>query len=192
MGKAVINTTLINFAAFQIGWFACVLGAAYHMPWVGPVVVALAIALHLQRARAPMREVMLILAAGLVGAIWDSLLVAYAGMRYTSGTLIANTAPYWIVAMWMLFATTLNVSLRWLKQRWMLAALFGALGGPLAYYAGAELGALTFTDLGLAITALAIGWALLVPLLMALSNRFDGALPGPNVQPNGTLETNHV
>jgi hypothetical protein len=171
-----MNPTILNFAAFQIGWFACVLGGAYGLPWVGPVVVGLAIALHLQRAHEPASEILLIVCVGVIGAVWDSLLVAYAGLNYTSGTLISNTAPYWIVAMWMLFATTLNVSLRWLKQRWLLGALFGAVGGPLAYYAGARLGALTFAERDLAMAALAFGWAVLVPLLMALSNRFDGVV----------------
>ncbi len=35
---------LLNFAAFQIGWFACVLGAANGFPWLGPVVVAAVVA----------------------------------------------------------------------------------------------------------------------------------------------------
>jgi hypothetical protein len=28
---------LVNFVAFQLGWFACVLGAAQGLPWLGPV-----------------------------------------------------------------------------------------------------------------------------------------------------------
>jgi len=40
-------------------------------------------------------------------------------------------------------ATTLNVSMAWLRGRYALAAIFGAFGGPLAYYSGAKLGAMT-------------------------------------------------
>ena len=62
-------------------------------------------------------------------------------LEYPSGILLSNTAPHWIVAMWVLFASTLNVSLRWLRGRWALATLLGAVAGPLAYYGGAGLGA---------------------------------------------------
>ncbi len=38
---------MLNFVAFQLGWFACVLGAANALPWLGPVVVATVVSLHL-------------------------------------------------------------------------------------------------------------------------------------------------
>jgi hypothetical protein len=76
--------------------------------------------------------------------------------------------------MWAIFATTLNISLRWLKGRWLVAILSGAIAGPLAYYAGARLGGVVFTDQTIALIALSMGWAVLMPLLMALSQRLDG------------------
>jgi len=95
-------------------------------------------------------------------------------LGYTSGIVINNTAPYWIIVMWGLFATTLNVSLRWLKNRTMLAAFVGAIAGPLAYYGGQKLGAVQFLDTEFAFIALALGWAVFTPLLMILSNNLDG------------------
>jgi hypothetical protein len=35
---------LTNFIAFQVCWFACVLGAAKGMEWIGPLSVALFLA----------------------------------------------------------------------------------------------------------------------------------------------------
>jgi hypothetical protein len=55
-------------------------------------------------------------------------------------------APVWIIAMWAGFATLLHVALRWLLPHRWLAALLGAVGGPLAYYAGMRLGAVNFPD----------------------------------------------
>ena len=43
-------------------------------------------------------------------------------LAYPSGTFIAGLAPYWIVGMWMLFATTLNITFRWLHERMWLAS----------------------------------------------------------------------
>ncbi len=97
---------------------------------------------------------------------------------YSSGLLFAGTAPYWIVAMWLLFATLLNRSLRWMHDRLAVAAVFGAIGGPLAFYAGHRLGAVEFGNFPLAMVALAIGWALILPLLVAMARRLDGVEPG--------------
>jgi hypothetical protein len=165
---------LSNFIAFQIGWFACVLGGAHGVPWLGSSIAVLIVAWHMTHAARPKQELILVLIAGAIGAIWDSALVTLGWISFPSGTLLAGTAPYWMVALWMLFATTLNVSLAWLKRSALLAALFGAIGGPLAYYGGAKLGALSFLAPTPALVALALGWGLLTPLLIMLALRFDG------------------
>ncbi|NJN45296.1 MAG: DUF2878 domain-containing protein [Candidatus Competibacteraceae bacterium] len=165
---------VVNFIAFQIGWLACVLGGARELPWAGTGLAAALIAVHLWRSPNPRRELILIVTVGVLGAIWDSLLVTLGWLIYPSGTLIAGTAPHWIVAMWMLFATTLNVSLRWLHGRLLLATILGAIGGPLAYFAGYRLGGVEFSQLWVGLTALGLGWAVLMPLLTVLAERFDG------------------
>jgi hypothetical protein len=78
---------------------------------------------------------------------------------------------YWLVILWALFATTLNSSLRALQSRPWIAAALGAAGGPLAYYAGARLGALQFLEPAAMLAALALGWALATPLLLSLARR---------------------
>ena len=83
-------------------------------------------------------------------------------------------ARLWVV-LWMLFATTLNVSLRWLRSSVALTALFGGIGGPLAFYGGAKLGGVNFLDYQSGLTALAIGWAVMTPMLVLLATRLDGA-----------------
>lgn len=166
-------TLLFNFVAFQVGWFACVLGGAYRMPLVGTGIALTIVVLHLARVADPVAELKLILAAAGIGLILDPMLALAGLITFTSGTLFAGTVAHWMVALWMLFATTLNVSLRWLKRRAAVAVLFGAIGGPLAYLAGEKLGALQFeTNLGIA--AVAIGWAVAMYLLVLLARRFDG------------------
>jgi len=95
-------------------------------------------------------------------------------VSYPPGYLYTSAAPYWIVAMWMLFGTTLNVSMNWLKGRPVLAFVFGLVGGPLAYYTGFKLGAISFDDLFAAMTALALGWGFVMPILLTLAERYDG------------------
>jgi hypothetical protein len=167
-----------NFLLFQLAWFACVLGAANGHPWVGPAVVAGLVVLHLRFVPEPRAESMLLVAAAVIGTAFDSLLVSTGWLAYPSGQWVEYMAPYWIIAMWVGFATTLNVSLNWLKHRPAMAAGFGAIGGPLAYLAGEKLGGVIFTSSAAALVALAIGWGLIMPLLMALAARLDGWRPG--------------
>jgi len=170
----MLSHKMINFVLFQIGWFACVLSGAARQPLIGVAIAAAIIGWHVWRAQQPSREIILLLLAMLVGALWDSLLVWQAWLDYPAGILLPHTAPYWIIIMWALFASTLNLSLRWLKAHLLLAVILGAVAGPLAYYAGARLGAVDFLQPTPAFIALALGWAVFTPLLVILSNRFDG------------------
>lgn len=166
-----------NFVAFQVAWLSSVIGGAQQMPWLGPVAVSIALALHIRAARKPFEEILLILACALIGAAFDSVLVTAGWVTYESGLFSSYLAPYWIITMWMLFATTLNVSMRWLRGRPVLAAFFGFYGGPAAYIAGQELGGIILTNQVAALVALAIGWAAMMPLLMWFSENLDG-MPG--------------
>jgi hypothetical protein len=170
---------LLNFVAFQVAWLACVLGGANDRTLAGTLVVAAVIGLHLALAQRPRPEALLIVVAAVIGLIWDSWLVALGLMSYPTGNFAPGLAPYWIVAMWALFATSLNLSMAWLKGRPWLAALFGAVGGPLAYLAGARLGGLQMSDPVLALGAQAFGWAVLFPLLTSLAARLNGFGPAP-------------
>ena len=153
------------------------------MPLLGPGLVAIAVAYHLYTAPSPRPEMILIAIAAAVGSVWDSMLVAAGWLVYPSGTLLAGTAPYWITALWVAFATTFNVSLRWFKPRLVLAAVLGTIGGPLAFLAGERLGGVVFTDYSAALTALALGWALLMPLMMLIAQRFNGFDETPTTAP---------
>ena len=165
----------INFIAFQVGWFSAVLSAAAGRPWIGALVMTAVILLHLRRSERPGSELALVGACGIIGGVWDSLLVALGWVSYPSGMLLPYAAPFWIVGMWMLFATTLNVSLGWLKGRTLLAVVFGAAGGPLAYFTGEKLGGIILVSPVSALVALGVGWGALMPLLLQLADRLESA-----------------
>lgn len=166
---------LANLIVFQCGWFACVLAAAHDYPWLGTAAAMLIVGWHLYRLPRPATGLALILLCGLLGLVLDSLPVALGLLHYHSGMLISDLAPNWIIAMWLLFATLPNISLRWLRGHMALAAGLGAVGGPLAYYAGIRLGAASFTEPAWqALLLLAANWAIAMPLIMALASRFDG------------------
>lgn len=164
---------VMNIAVYQCAWLACVLSAAAQRPSIGVAVASAAVLLHLYAAPSPRRELPLIAVATLAGAAFESLLMASGWVRspvLPGGSLM----PAWMVALWAVFATTLNVSLRALRRRYLVTAVLAAVGAPLAYQAGAALGALQWVQAGPALLLVACGWALLLPLLMRTAQRFDG------------------
>ena len=168
----------INLIAFQAGWFACIFSAAKGMPWIAAGASVAVVLLHLARARDARAELKLALATALIGAIFENALALAAWTGFDGGQLAPRTAPVWMVAQWMMFATTLNLSLAWMKPRLALAAALGAIGAPLSYMAGERLGAIQILDRDAALIALAIGWALLAPLLLVLARRWNGCGEG--------------
>ena len=169
----------INFIAFQAAWFACVLAAAEGRALVATLAVAVAVGVHLWLVPRRAPEAMLVLVVTSIGLFWDSLVVSLGLVRYTTGNFADGVAPVWIIAMWALFATSLNLSMGWLKGRPWLAALFGAVGGPLAYLAGERLGGVQMPDPVMALGTQAIGWAAILPLLTLLATRLNGFEPAP-------------
>ncbi len=151
------------------------LGAANGLPWAGIAVAAAIVAWHALRARQPREELKLVALAVAAGALADSALAASGWVAFAPDVAAHALAPIWILAMWALFATTLNVSLAWLRPRLVLAGFHGALSGPLAYWAGARLGALELRQPVAALAALALGWAAILPGLLAAGRRLDGA-----------------
>ena len=170
---------VLNVTAAQIGWFGSVFGGAQQMPWIGPLAALIALSIHFYFARRPIEELILIMSCAAIGAAFDSALVAAGWVQYYSGQFSDVMAPYWIITMWMLFATTLNVSMRWLRGRNRLAMIFGFIGGPLAYIGGEKLGGIELVNQFAALAALGIGWAVMMPILLWLAQTFDGISEEP-------------
>lgn len=160
---------LINILALQAGWFACVLGASFGHPYLGPAVAAGLIVLHLSLSDDRRREALLIAAAAVMGTGLDALLLNTGAISFADAMWIGWAAPLWMTALWMNFATSLNVALGWLKGRYLLAGVVGAGGGALAYTAGARLGAISL-EAAWAPAGIAAAWALALPALILINH----------------------
>lgn len=115
---------------------------------------------------------LLLLAFGL-GLIADSLLARAGLVSYASPIPSSHWAPFWILALWINFALTLNHSMAWLKAKPWLACLFGAVGGPLSYFFAARTWhAVTLIEsVPLALGVIAVTWAIVTPLLCRVAQR---------------------
>ena len=172
---------LINFVVFQSAWFAAVLGAAHQLPLWGTAAVMAAFAWHLSVSARPTEEAKLFGLICLIGFVVETGNVLLGHVSYPSGQPVASLAPYWMVALWGLLAIALNVTMRWLKHRYLLAAVLGAIAGPASFVSGVKLGGAQFVHTAPALIIMACSWAVLMPALMWLSMRFDGVAV-PRVQ----------
>ena len=161
---------LLNFLFFQIGWFACVLGAAYGYSSLGSSIAVCIVLMHVILVPDRRNEIWFISFVTIVGTFWECFLVAQQWLVYPEGQFSPFLAPHWIIAMWALFAMTINHSMLWMRGRMLLASVSGAIFGPLSFLAGEKLGAVAFLDREMAFLMLATGWAWLMPLIMTLTD----------------------
>jgi hypothetical protein len=169
----------INFVLFQAAWFAAVLGAAHGMPWLGVIAVPLALALHLALSPDWRPELLLALAAAATGFVFDSILIAAGMFSPVPYILPSPFSSLWMVMLWVNLATTMNVSMGWLSGRYALAAVFGAIGGPVAYYSGAKLGAMTRSPDAGGLAGIGIAWAIAMPFLYGAAASINARYGGP-------------
>ncbi|GAB2627967.1 DUF2878 domain-containing protein [Novilysobacter erysipheiresistens] len=160
-----------NLVGYQLVWFAAVIGAGRGSPWWG--VVAAVVFVAAQGGTSPWRgsDVRVVAGALACGVVLDGGLALTGWLGYAAATP-ALLAPLWILALWAAFAMTINHSLGFLHGRPWLAAVFGAVGGPLAYLGAARgFAAVELVAPVPALVSLAAGWALALPLLVRLGRR---------------------
>ena len=166
------HAQLVNYALYQIGWFACVLGGASHRPWTGCLIALILIGVHLALSVERALDVRLVVLAAAIGGIVEMLQIAAGTYRFTSGTVIDALPPPWLLAMWAQFATTLRFSLRSVVTRPVPAMLFGAAGGPLAFLAGERLGAVTLLPpIAYGLLRLSVSWAIAMIIFSTVVRR---------------------
>ena len=153
---------LVNLLIYNLIWLICVLGGN-SLAWLGLILVAG----HFLVSPSRRRDALLATVMLVIGVIVDGTLV---GIGFFSFIPDQFPIPLWLATIWLALATLPNHSLSWMKARPLLSALFGALGGPLAYWGGVRLGAATLNwPLLESLLLLAVVWGLLWPLIMLLS-----------------------
>jgi hypothetical protein len=163
---------VLSFAFMQVGWFACVIGAARGYPWLGPAIVFVGLAIHVrtQPEAARVKEVLVLALAAVFGFLVDTALLR-AGVTSVVG---AAVSPPWLVALWpnLAAATARGGSLGSLERRPILGVLLGMLGGPCAYDAGARLGAIGLAESRLgALVIIGAAWCFVLPTFFWLRRR---------------------
>ena len=166
------NSSVLRLAwsviGLNVGWFACVLGAAWDLHWLSLVIVLLLVVIHMfviGRERFP-PAILLGLASLMVGLVSDTALIAL-GAYEPNRWLIPNPiTTIWLLMLWVNFSLALNESLKWLQKHLFVSAITGSIFGPLAYLAGSRLGAVQITPpVFTGLLQIGAAWFIAMPLM---------------------------
>lgn len=172
-----MSFTVITFIAYEALWFAVVIGAAKGNAWVGMVLSVAFVAWQVLASSQRAVACRLVALAVLLGLLVDGGANGLGLVRYASDGLALppGGAPLWILGLWGAFGVTMVSAFRWIAGRPIVAAILGAMGGPLSYM-GAQRGwgAVEFiSPTWHALVYLAAGWAIALAVLALAAARFS-------------------
>lgn len=151
----------INILAYQLCWWLLV---CFGVDALSIIAVIFTIGFYLVTESGRWAKWVMLLVVTLIGIGCDSAL-AYLGI-YGSHWQDQGIAP-WLCLLWPVFATLLNVSLKWFQNHLVIASICGAIGGPSSYWAGAKLANIAQLSLS-TLLILALVWLVLTPILLSL------------------------
>lgn len=155
------SRNLLAFISFNLGWWVCMIGAKTGWPLAGPIYCVFALGLHFWAFPKPRAEFAFVLIMALIGSILDSALINFGLFQFRPIPL--DIAPPWLIAMWALFAMTMETSELLRKRIWLLM-LISAVTAPLSYFAGEAMGKVIYArPLWMSLPIHAVIWAFLMP-----------------------------
>jgi hypothetical protein len=170
-----------NFIGYQLVWFAVVGTAAGSRPWLGFAAAAVFVAVQISISDRRAQDLRLLLVAFALGLGVDGTLSELGWIRYDAPApaLPSGGAPLWILALWVSFSLTLTRSLAWLSGHPVWTAVFGAIGGPLAYWGAARgFHTVRFVPPSYRVIAgLAAGWSTAMSVLFHMVRRWPSSSP---------------
>lgn len=155
---------LINIIGFNIVWFGLVYFGNNFTP-----IALLYFSAHFVFFAKNNGEPKYLLLIALIGILTDSFLHYFNVFIFLPNEHI----PLWLACLWLCFSTTLYHSLRFLgKSIWF--QLLAGFVAPFSYFAGNQLGAVTFGNSSLiTYIVLAITWSSLFVLFFSLKKHFQ-------------------
>jgi len=161
---------ILNFVAFQLVWFIAIFSAASNKSFLAIPAVLFFAVVQIFYSRCKLTDLTLVLIGFVIGMTIDSIWLNLHWIDY-SDIYFSSVAPLWIGCLWINFMLTLNHSMSWLNHRLLWLSVLSLIAAPLSYYAGARAGAIILNEPLLALIAVALSWAIWIPVAMHIANR---------------------
>jgi hypothetical protein len=157
---------LINALLFQLAWFGCVAGGDS----LAFALLVIIFYIHIKYLKLDRTELIFIGLVAFAGFLMDTIL-SIAGI-FKFENIQFGYIPTWLICLWMIFATTINLSLAWLHDRLLLALVLGAIGGPMSYFAGSNLSSVVIAPPQfVSLVIISLCWAVFFPLVLYAARR---------------------
>jgi hypothetical protein len=157
--RSAMGIKIIAFVWFHFAWFACV-----YLGLKGLSLVSLALPIvsffllsRIETLTKNKLKKLFLLAA--IGIVFDFLAIRLEWITFPQHE---GLFPYWLLSMWLLFVAILPLT-EFMKNQLLVAAILGAIFGPLSYYSGNALGVL-FMSGTITLIAYALFWSIYFPL----------------------------
>ncbi|RDX35842.1 DUF2878 domain-containing protein [Kangiella sp. HD9-110m-PIT-SAG07] len=174
MARTTISANnIVNFVLFQLVWIGFVFGAAENYIWVGCVLLVIMLTWQLWPTRRANSDFFVIGASAAFGFVLASAWSASGLIVYDHHWPVREIAPWWIVALWVVFGASFNHSLGWIQKSPYLAGLMAAIGGPVSYMAAERVGAVIIFKPFITLSLMAVGWFIIAFLLTILTDRYQ-------------------
>lgn len=161
------RSKIVNALGYQAVWLTILISVNKGYFWFG-FFTSLAFALLMLCFGGKARQDRRIVLIGLIlGVTTDTLFAASGWIQYAMPWTVTSIAPLWIIALWLAFSFTLNHSMSFLRENYATAAVFGLLGGPLAYWcADRVFNVIEYgTDISLVMIGLGLCWGCVIPAI---------------------------
>ena len=168
--------TILNAALYTAGWLICVISGARGDVWLPTLFTIISVFgqlayWHRTDLNKYWRDLFLLVYATTIGLIMEMVFIGGGILHYaTKSSLFYLFPPSWLLWLYPLFSLTLNHSLSWIGRSYVIAAVFGGVGGALSYLSGHYLGAVNFGDpLFFSLCVVALFWAIFMCVIVYLN-----------------------
>lgn len=156
-----------NLLLFKVSWFGLVI---FQNSFVAISLFLLGI--HFLITADHKKELLAVITIASIGIAVDYIL-AYSGVFVFSNT---SFIPFWLICLWLIFATTIANTLAFLSEKPLYQMLVGGTFAPLSYLAGAQMGSVSFgystTETYLILAAI---WAPLLAAFFLINSKFSAS-----------------
>ncbi len=136
---------IINVLFFYTIWWGTVGAISLGLNIIPPIITSLIIILHLYIISEPKKEIIFLVGCATIGLFIELIYLNSNFLSYYGYYIFSNQfPPIWTICMWISLALTLNHSMAFLKNRWLLIIFLGMIFGPICYLSLMKLNAIQF------------------------------------------------
>ena len=156
----MMTKNLFTILGFKLVWLSCVLGEIYLNSIFGFFVGIFFLTVFLFFQIKKLATIKIILFFSITGYFFDSF-ISFFNLYVINAQTNFLFLPLWFLILWPCFSCLLIDVLSFLKNKFFLAVILGAIFGPLSYYAGLSTGLATVSN-NLVFILISLFWSLIM------------------------------